>query len=59
MKPFAIITFMMFAIFLNSSTCLTQVKIERDTLYEKLKKKDINKMTQREYEYFMLMKRRK
>ena len=36
---------------------LSQDKSQLDTLYERLKKKDINKMTEREYEYYILMKR--
>jgi len=35
----------------------SQPKVEKDSLYERLKKTDINKMTEREYQYFILMKR--
>lgn len=46
------------ALFLVPQVSYSQKKSETDSIYEKLKKKDINKMTQREYEYFMLMKRK-
>jgi len=36
---------------------LPQSHGEKDTLYERLKKTNINKMTDREYQYFMLMKK--
>lgn len=35
-----------------------QTNAKQDTLYERLKRKNVNEMTQREYEYFMLMKRK-
>jgi len=51
-------SFIILLCLLGTNPCLSQVNAQQDTLYERLKKKDINKMTQREYDYFMLMKRK-
>lgn len=59
MKPdFPRLVLFILALCCTSSASPAQVKSGQDTLYEQLKKRDINKMTQREYEYFMLMKRK-
>jgi hypothetical protein len=45
-----------FIVFFIFPTAFPQSKTGIDSLYEQLKHKNINKMTQREYEYFMLIK---
>jgi hypothetical protein len=52
------ILYAIFILFLFlSPPVFSQSKPEPDSLYNRLRHKDINKMTQREYDYFMLMKR--
>ena len=54
-KRICLLSFLAVTMFVGGG--LSQSHGEKDTLYERLKKTNINKMTDREYQYFMLMKK--